>query len=122
MSEASGLQDGTYEVNGKTIIDILDYRFEETGEELSLTVRHPDDTVSDYVVEKDEDEELGLVYAESLMDDYRSCRNRCIFCFIDQMPKGMNPETITEAEVREIMAKSEPNKPGKFTFRKKSVK
>ena len=39
-----------------------------------------------------------------------------------QMPKGMNPETITEAEVREIMAKSEPNKPGKFTFRKKSVK
>ena len=39
-----------------------------------------------------------------------------------QMPKGVNPETITEAEVREIMAKSEPNKPGKFTFRKKSVK
>lgn len=76
-------------INGKTIIDILDYRFEETGEELSLTVRHPDDTVSDYVVEKDEDEELGLVYAESLMDDYRSCRNRCIFCFIDQMPPGM---------------------------------
>ena len=76
-------------VNGKTIIDILDYRFEETGEELTLTIRHPDDTVEEYVIEKDEDEELGLVYAESLMDDYRSCRNRCIFCFIDQMPPGM---------------------------------
>lgn len=80
-------------VNGKTIIDILDYHFEELGEELTLTIRHPDGTVEDYEIEKDEDEEIGLVYAESLMDDYRSCRNRCIFCFIDQMPPGMR-ETL----------------------------
>lgn len=78
-------------VNGKCIIDILDYRFEETESHICLTVRHEDGTISDYDIEKDEDDELGLVYAESLMDDYRSCKNRCIFCFIDQMPKGMRP-------------------------------
>ena len=76
-------------VNHKTIIDILDYHFEELGEELTLTVRHEDGTVEDYLIEKDEDEEIGLVYAESLMDDYRHCRNKCIFCFIDQLPPGM---------------------------------
>lgn len=76
-------------VNGRQMIDILDYRFEETEEQLVLTIRHADNTVEDYRIEKEEDEELGLLYAESLMDDYRSCHNRCIFCFIDQMPKGM---------------------------------
>ncbi|MCQ2421721.1 MAG: DUF512 domain-containing protein [Lachnospiraceae bacterium] len=76
-------------VNGKQIVDILDYRFEETGEELSITVRHENGEIEDYSIEKDEDDEIGLVYAESLMDDYRNCRNRCIFCFIDQMPPGM---------------------------------
>ena len=83
----TGIQAGDYllAVNGRTIIDILDYHFEELGEELTLTIRHEDGTVEDYEIEKDEDEEIGLVYAESLMDDYRSCRNRCIFCFIDQM-------------------------------------
>lgn len=76
-------------VNGRTIIDILDYRFEEAEEDLTLSIRHPDGTTEDYSVSKDEDEEIGLVFAESLMDDYRSCRNKCIFCFIDQMPPGM---------------------------------
>ncbi len=91
----TGIQAGDYllAVNGRTIIDILDYHFEELGEELTLTIRHEDGTVEDYEIEKDEDEEIGLVYAESLMDDYRSCRNRCIFCFIDQMPPGMR-ETL----------------------------
>ena len=78
-------------VNGRTIIDILDYRFEEAEEELTLAIRHPDGTTAEYTVSKDEDEEIGLVFAESLMDDYRSCRNKCIFCFIDQMPPGMRP-------------------------------
>lgn len=80
-------------VNGRTIIDILDYRFEEAEEEITLSVCHSDGTEQEYRIEKDSDEEIGLVYAESLMDDYRSCRNRCIFCFIDQMPPGMR-ETL----------------------------
>ena len=44
-------------------------------------------------VDKDEDEDLGIVFENGLMDDYRSCHNKCIFCFIDQMPKGMR-ETL----------------------------
>ncbi|MCR5590240.1 MAG: DUF512 domain-containing protein, partial [Lachnospiraceae bacterium] len=42
-------------------------------------------------IEKDESEDLGLEFDSTLMDGYRSCRNNCIFCFIDQMPKGMRP-------------------------------
>ncbi len=73
----------------KPVRDILDYRFFEECEKLTLTVEHPGGEREDVVIEKGEDEELGLVFAESLMDDYQSCRNKCIFCFIDQMPPGM---------------------------------
>lgn len=40
-------------------------------------------------IEKDYDEDLGIVFENSLMDNYKSCYNKCIFCFIDQNPKGM---------------------------------
>lgn len=40
-------------------------------------------------VDKEEDEDLGIVFQNGLLDDYRSCHNKCIFCFIDQMPEGM---------------------------------
>ena len=46
-----------------------------------------------YEIEKEEDEDLGILFENGLMDEYRSCRNRCVFCFIDQMPKGMR-ETL----------------------------
>ena len=80
-------------INGKEIEDVLDFRFEEEAEELVLTIKHKDQSVEDYKIYKDEDEDLGLEFAESLMDCYKSCRNKCIFCFIDQNPPGMR-ETI----------------------------
>ena len=79
-------------LNGRKIIDVLDFRFEE--EETRLTVGFVrEDGEHEVTVKKGEYEELGLVFAESLMDDYRSCRNDCVFCFIRQLPPGMR-ETL----------------------------
>ena len=52
-------------------------------------IRKPDGEEWEFEIEKDYDEDLGIVFESGLMDDYKSCRNKCIFCFIDQMPKGM---------------------------------
>lgn len=76
-------------VNGRAIEDIFDYDFLIADSLITLEIRKPNGKIKTYEFEKDEDEDLGLVFASSLMDDYRSCANRCIFCFIDQMPPGM---------------------------------
>ena len=75
-------------LNGREIIDVLDFRFEEEETRLSVGYMR-DGEVREVTVRKGEYDELGLVFAESLMDDYRSCRNDCVFCFINQMPSGM---------------------------------
>ena len=58
-----------------------------------LLIEKPDGEEWELEIEKDEDESLGIEFDQSLMDEYRSCRNKCMFCFIDQMPKGMR-ETL----------------------------
>ncbi|MBP5410456.1 MAG: DUF512 domain-containing protein [Lachnospiraceae bacterium] len=79
-------------LNGREIIDVLDFRFEEEEKHLEIGyLRDGEEQTAS--VRKGEYEELGLVFAESLMDDYRSCRNDCVFCFISQMPPGMR-ETL----------------------------
>ena len=79
-------------INGQEIEDVLDYRFLCRDEYLEILVRRGDDEAV-FEVEKDEDEELGIIFENGLMDEYRSCRNKCIFCFIDQNPPGMR-ETL----------------------------
>ncbi len=76
-------------VDGQKIEDVFDYRMLTEQEEFTLLIRKAGGEEWEIDVEKDEDEELGLVFENDLMSDYRSCSNRCIFCFIDQMPKGM---------------------------------
>ena len=78
-------------INGKTIEDIFDYQFLMEDEYLRVLIRKADGEEWELEIDKDEDEDLGLVFKNGLMDDYRSCSNKCIFCFIDQMPKGMRP-------------------------------
>ena len=93
-AQKAGLRRGDrlVSMNGREIIDVLDFRFEE--EETSLTIGFlRDGEEREVQVRKGEYEELGLVFAESLMDDYRSCRNDCVFCFIRQLPPGMR-ETL----------------------------
>ena len=76
-------------INGEEVEDIFDYQFLVEEEYIELEIENPEGEVDLYPIEKDEDEEMGLEFASSLMDDYRSCSNKCLFCFIDQMPKGM---------------------------------
>ena len=76
-------------INGQEIEDVFDYQFlieDEYIEMLLLTLEGEEVLLE---IEKDEHEDIGLAFDSSLMDDYRSCSNKCIFCFIDQLPKGM---------------------------------
>ncbi len=76
-------------INGKEIADIFDYRYMINNEELTLTVITKDNEEWELEIEKDYSEDLGIEFESGLMDEYRSCRNKCMFCFIDQMPPGM---------------------------------
>ncbi len=76
-------------INGERIGDIFDYQYECADTEIELTIKHKNGRYSTYLLEKTEDEDPGLIFEDGLMDDYKRCRNKCIFCFIDQMPGGM---------------------------------
>ena len=76
-------------VNGEEIKDIFDYQYYVENEFLTLLIEKQDGEQWELEIEKDEDEDLGILFENGLMDEYRSCSNKCIFCFIDQMPKGM---------------------------------
>ena len=76
-------------INGQEIEDIFDYQFYSEDEEILLLIEKPDGEQWELEIEKDADEQLGMEFGSGLMDEYRSCRNKCIFCFIDQMPEGM---------------------------------
>ena len=80
-------------VNGEAIEDVFDYHFLIQDEQVTLTVLTQDQEEWDYEIEKAQGEDLGIVFENSLMDEYRRCTNNCIFCFIDQMPPGMR-ETL----------------------------
>ena len=80
-------------VNGTEITDIFDYQYLMQDEYIEVLVRKSNGEEWLLEIDKEYDEDLGIVFENGLMDEYRSCRNKCIFCFIDQMPKGMR-ETL----------------------------
>ena len=77
------------EINGNEIVDVLDYRFYQTSREVELLIEDISGNQKIIYVRKGEYEEIGLEFETYLMDKQHSCRNKCIFCFIDQLPKGM---------------------------------
>lgn len=81
--------DAVVEINHKEIEDIFDYQYMIEEEYIELLVRRENGEEWLLEIEKEEDEDLGITFEQGLMDDYRSCTNKCIFCFIDQLPKGM---------------------------------
>lgn len=91
IADEMGIEPGDrlISINGQEIEDIFDYQFYSEDEELLLLVEKPDGEQWELEIGKDADEELGMEFGPGLMDEYRSCRNKCIFCFIDQMPSGM---------------------------------
>ena len=76
-------------INGNEICDILDYRFYETEKEVLLLLRDAQGADREIKLRKGQYESIGLQFETYLMDRQRSCRNKCVFCFIDQLPSGM---------------------------------
>lgn len=81
--------DELLKINGKEIKDVFDYHYLVNDEYLVLLIRKENGEEWELEIEKDYEEDLGIDFNEGLMDQYRSCRNKCVFCFIDQMPPGM---------------------------------
>ena len=90
-----GVEPGMYlvSVNGVDIEDVFDYQYLMDEEEIDVLIREENGEETLLEIEKDPDEDFGVEFENSLMDEYRSCCNHCIFCFIDQMPPGMR-ETL----------------------------
>lgn len=80
-------------INGTKIEDVFDYHYLINDEFLTVLVQKQNGEEWELEIEKEFEDDLGLVFTNEFMDDYRSCTNKCIFCFIDQMPKGMR-ETL----------------------------
>ena len=95
IAEELGIEPGDVlvSINDNEIEDVFDYHYYVNDEELLLLVRKADGEEWEFEIEKDYEEDLGIEFEQGLMDEYRSCRNKCMFCFIDQMPKGMR-ETL----------------------------
>ncbi len=81
------------EIDGEIPEDVFDYHYMVNSDYLVMVIRKPNGEEWELEIEKDFDEDMGIEFEKGLMDDYHSCTNKCIFCFIDQMPKGMR-ETL----------------------------
>ena len=90
-ADRAGLRPGETltHINGHPIVDVLDYKFYAYDPRLELTLSGPDGGSRTVRLRKEEGEDLGLNFETYLMDRARSCANKCIFCFVDQMPPGM---------------------------------
>ena len=80
-------------INGEPIHDIIEYRFLLSDEYLEVEIQKQNREVYIYEIEKDYDDDLGIEFTNPIIDKAKSCRNKCVFCFIDQMPPGMR-ETL----------------------------
>ncbi|MBQ9901148.1 MAG: DUF512 domain-containing protein [Clostridia bacterium] len=91
LAEKHGMEPGDriLSINGNEINDILDYRFYETDRLLRILLEKSDGSRRELTVRKGQYDSLGVECGTYLMDRQRSCRNKCVFCFIDQLPKGM---------------------------------
>ncbi len=78
--------DRLLKINGEEIGDIFDYQYLVQDEYIEVLVGKPDGEEWLLEIDKEFGEDLGIVFENGLMDEYRSCCNKCIFCFIDQMP------------------------------------
>ncbi|MDE6730666.1 MAG: DUF512 domain-containing protein [Oscillospiraceae bacterium] len=94
-AEKAGIRIGEFliSMNQHPIRDVLDYMFYASETEISLVIQDQEQNQREIKIQKDEYDDLGLEFASFLMDQKQSCRNKCVFCFIDQMPPGMR-ETL----------------------------
>lgn len=95
IAEEMGLMPGDelISINNTKVKDVFDYHYLMKDEVINVIIKKPGGEEWELDIEKDYDDDLGIVFEEGLMDSYKSCHNNCIFCFIDQMPPGMR-ETL----------------------------
>ncbi len=91
IAEELGIEPGDVicKVNGRRIGDFLDYQFLTAAEEILLCVQKKDGSMIEFEIENEELEDLGIGFQKMLFDPAKSCSNRCVFCFIDQLPKNL---------------------------------
>jgi putative radical SAM enzyme (TIGR03279 family) len=89
-AERAGLSKGDMllSIDGEPVIDLVDYEHLTASDRLTLEIIKENGSCEQIDLEKEDYEPLGLSFATSLMDNMRTCKNHCVFCFIDQMPKG----------------------------------
>lgn len=76
-------------INNTDVKDIIDYKFLLADEFVIVQIEKKDGEIWELEIEKEYDEDLGIEFENSILDNARSCSNKCLFCFIDQLPKGM---------------------------------
>ena len=81
--------DTLLKLNGEEIVDVLDYRFYQNNEKIIAEIINNKGKIKKVKIRKNEYDELGLNFETYLMDQKHFCKNKCVFCFIDQLPKGM---------------------------------
>lgn len=91
----AGLKSGDIikKINNVELKDIFDYHYYSDDKDITVEVLHENGESEELFVAKEEGEDLGIIFVNGLMDDYKSCSNNCAFCFIDQMPPNMR-ETL----------------------------
>lgn len=95
IAEEIGLEIGDVllSINGKPVKDILEYKYLISDNEVVVAIEKRDGEIWEFEIEKEFDEDLGIAFANSLIDKAKSCSNNCIFCYIDQLPENMR-ETL----------------------------
>lgn len=96
IAEEIGIEKGDFlvTVNNKEILDVLDYKYLISDEDIVIIIEKQNGEVEEIEIEKDENEDLGLIFEEELIDKPRRCANNCIFCFMDQLPENVRNTLI----------------------------
>lgn len=91
IAEEVGIEvgDRVLSINGNDINDIIDYKFLLAEEYIEVDIEKQDGEIWTFEIEKDYEEDLGVEFENSIMDEAKSCCNKCVFCFVDQLPKGL---------------------------------
>lgn len=76
-------------IDGVTLTDLIDYNFYCKTEELTIEIQKKNGDIEEIELEKDFDEDLGIIFESAVFDKIKPCLNHCIFCFVDQQPKGL---------------------------------
>lgn len=96
IAEEIGLEKGDFliSINSEEIIDILDYKFNIADEVIEVEIEKKSGELEIYEIDKEIDEDLGIIFETELIDKPKSCRNKCIFCFMEQLPKNVRDTLV----------------------------